>query len=124
MSLLVHVDVGHRPELNTDALWQIVQNGLGDRHEIVKQGRWYQVPNVIVKRSDTDGAAIQILQQRLRHRTVPRVYAVAPSVAKRPSTPYGMRQQITRSQPLVDEVVAFLRGCSALHDQPDVASDP
>jgi len=124
MSLRVHVDVGHRPELNTDELWHIVQNGLGDRHEIVKQGRWYQVPNVIVKRSDTDGAAIQILQQRLRHRTVLRVYAVAPSVAKRPSTPYGMRQQITRSQPLVDEVVAFLRGCSALHDQPDVASDP
>ena len=124
MSLRVHIDVGHRPELSTDELWQIVQNGLGDQHEIVKQGRWYQVPNVIVKRSDSDGAAIQILQQRLRHRTVLRVYAVAPSVAKRPSTPYGMRQQIARSQPLVDEVVAFLRGASALHDQPNVAGDP
>ena len=59
MPLRVHVDVGHRPELNTDELWQIVQNGLGDQHEIVKQGHWYQVPNVIVKRSDSDGAAIQ-----------------------------------------------------------------
>ena len=124
MSLRVHVDVGRRPELNTDELWQIVQDGLGKRYEIVKQGRWFQVPNVIVKHSDSDGAAIQILQQRLRHRTVLRVYAVAPSVAKRPSTPVGMRQQITRSQPLVDEVVAFLRDCSTLHDQPTVAGDP
>lgn len=123
MPLRVHVDVGHRRELNTDELWQIVQDGLGDQHEIVKQGHWYQVPDVIVKRSDSDGAAIQILQQRLRHRTVLRVYGVAPSVAKRPSTPYGMRQQIARSQPSVDEVVAFLRGCSALHDQPNVAGD-
>ena len=108
MPLRIDIDVGYRPELTADSLLLIVREGLGDRYEIVKPGR-LQVPDVIVKRSDTDGAALQIMQQRLRHRTRVRVYAIAPSISKRRSTPLGITRQLKGSQPLVDEVVTFLR---------------
>lgn len=113
MPLRVNVDVGYRPELTSDELLRIVQNGLGDKYEIIEPGRW-QVPDVIVKHSDRDGAAVQILRQRLRHRTRLRVYGIAPSIGQRKWTPYGIAWQAQHSQPLVDEVVTFLRGCSAL----------
>jgi hypothetical protein len=111
MPLRVDIDIGRRPDLNADALLPIFRQGLD--YEVLKPGR-FQVPDVIVKRSDSDGAAIQILQQRLRHRTRLRVYPIAPSISKRRGTPLGIARQMRRSQPLVDEVVAFIRSSDAL----------
>ena len=113
MALTVSVDVGHRPTLDADDLLAIVRQGLGDRYEVYKPGR-FQVPDVMVKRSDDDGAAIQILQQRFRKRTRLRVYGIAPSISRRPWRPLGLAQQVKRTQPLVDEVVCFLRASTNL----------
>jgi hypothetical protein len=113
MPLTVNVDVGHRPSLRADELLAIVRRGLGDRYQVYKPGR-FQVPDVMVKRSDSDGAAIQILQQRLRKRTRLRVYGLAPSIASRPWKPVGLARQVKDTQPLVDEVVGFLEASEDL----------
>jgi hypothetical protein len=113
MPLTVKIDVGHRPTLRADELLAIVRKGLGDRYEVYKSGR-FQVPDVMVKRSDSDGAAIQILQHRLRKRTRLRVYGLAPSIARRPWKPVGLARQVKHTQPLVDEVVGVLEASESL----------
>lgn len=107
MPLRVNVDVGHRPKLKAGELLEIVREGMGDRYEVYAPGRW-QVPDVMVKRSDSEGVAIQILQKRLRKRTRLRVYGLAPSVARRGATPYGLMAQERETRPLLEEVVEFL----------------
>lgn len=114
MPLHVHVDIGHRPDLKQDELVAILRQGLGDRYEILAPGR-LQVPDAIVKRSDSDGAAVQILQQRLRKRTRLRVYGLAPSIAFRASTPAALARQTKETKPLVGEVVSLLETDSRLH---------
>lgn len=108
MAIHTHLDIGHRPELDSKSLLAIVQAGLGDKYEIYAPGR-LQVPDVVVKRSDSDGVAIQILQQRLRKRTRLRVYALAPSIGQRAWKPVGIVRQTRELQPLVDEVLEVLR---------------
>ena len=108
MALRQHVDIGHRPNLDVDELLSILQEGLDDGLKIYKPGR-FQVPDVIVKRSDSEGAAIQIVQQRLRKRTRLRVYGLAPSVAQRGWTPRGLRRQARETKPLVEQVAKLLR---------------
>lgn len=107
MPLRVHVELGYRPNFGVDELLEIVQAGLGDRYEVHKSGR-FQVWDVMVEQSAEVGAAIQIVQGRLRKRTRLRVYGLAPSVAMRGSTPLGLQQQERRTRSLVEEVVRFL----------------
>ena len=92
MPLSVLVDLGHRPELDDDGLLAIVRDGLGDRYEVYDPGR-FQVPDVMVKRSDEEGLAIQLLQQRWRKRTRLRVYGLAPSIASRPWRPADLARR-------------------------------
>lgn len=108
MPLRVHVELGYRPNFGVDELLEIVQAGLGDRYEVHKSGR-FQVWDVMVEQSAEVGAAIQIVQGRLRKRTRLRVYGLAPSVAMRGSTPLGLQQQERRTRSLVEEVVRFLQ---------------
>lgn len=107
MPLRVHIDLGYQPDLSEDKLFEIVQAGLGDRYKVRRSGR-FQVWDVMVEQSAEVGAAIQIVQGRLRKRTRLRVYGLAPSVALRGSTPLGLQQQEQQTRPLVDEVVRFL----------------
>ena len=108
VALHTHLDVGHRPELDTEHLLAIVRGRMADDYEVYAPGR-LQVPDVIVKRSDREGVAIQILQQRLRKRTRLRVYALAPAISQRAWKPVGIFRQSRELQPLVDEVVELLR---------------
>jgi hypothetical protein len=108
MPLRIHVDIGHRPDLDADELLAILRERLGDGLEVYKPGR-FQVPDVIVKRSESEGAAVQIVQQRLRKRTRLRVYGLAPSVAQRGFTPVGLERQAEETRALVDLVVETLR---------------
>jgi len=107
MAIQVHVDVGHGPDLKQDGLVEILRERFGDRYEVLAPGR-LQVPDAIVKRSDSDGAAVQILQQRLRKRTRLRVYGLAPSIASRAASPLALARQMKATKPLVEEVVDFL----------------
>lgn len=107
MSLRVTIDVGYRPELDADELLAIVKNGLGMRYDVHGSGR-FQVWDVMVEESPEIGAAIQILQGRIRKRTRLRVYGLAPSIALRGVTPVGLKLQGQRSRSLVQEVVRFL----------------
>jgi hypothetical protein len=107
LALRVLIDLDYQPDLDAAELLAIAGEGLGDRYEVYEAGR-FQVPDVMVKCSDTEGVAIQILQGRLRKRTRLRVYPLAPSIAQRAWTPYGLREQVGRSQPLLGEVVRFL----------------
>lgn len=118
MPLRVHVDVGYRPDLGPDELLAIMRDGLGDRFEVYKAGR-FQVPDVMVKRSESDGVAVQILQQRHRKRTRLRVFPLAPSIAQRAWTPAEITRQATAPQPLVDEVLLFLQQSPALRNLDD-----
>jgi hypothetical protein len=113
MPRTVNIDIGHRPTLNANELLAIVREGFGDGYDVYKPG-WYQVPDVMVKRSDREGAAIQILQQRLRKRTRLRVYGLAPSIAVRPWVPDGLARQVKMTKPLVEEVVRFLKESESL----------
>ena len=107
MPLRVHIDLGYQPDFGEDQLLEIVQAGLGDRYKVHGSGR-FQVWDVMVEQSAEVGAAIQIVQGRLRKRTRLRVYGLAPSVARRGSTPLGLQRQDQQTRPLVDEVVRFL----------------
>ncbi len=107
MPLRVSIDLGYRPDLGADELLAIVRQGLGERYGVHGSGR-FQVWDVMVEESPEVGAAIQILQGRLRKRTRLRVYGLAPSIALRGATPIGLKQQGQRSRPLVKEVVRFL----------------
>ena len=111
--LRVSIDLGYRPELKAPELLEIVRGELGDRYEVYDPGRW-QVPDVMVKRSEDEGVAIQLLQRRLRRRTRLRVYGLRPSIARRGGTPVGLAAQERDTQPLLDEVVRALRGCERL----------
>lgn len=79
------------------------------------------VPDVMVKRSDVEGAAVQILQQRLRKRTRLRVYGLAPSAAKRGWTPIGLAMQAKKTKPLVEEVATVLGSSDELRRQEPAA---
>lgn len=103
----VNVDLGYRPDLDAGRLRAILEHGFGDRYEVYDPGR-FQVPDVMVKRSDSEGAAVQIVQRRLRKRTRLRVFALAPSIARREWRPAGMAQQKGELEPLVTEVARFL----------------
>jgi len=107
MSMQVNVDLGHRPDIGAEQLLAVLREGLGDRYEIEAPGR-LQVPDAIVKRSDREGAAVQILQQRLRKRTRLRVYGLAPSIARRAWSPLALARQTKALGPLVEEVAGFL----------------
>lgn len=107
MPLRKHVDVGWRPNLDVAELLTALREEFGDRYEVYEPGR-FQVPDVMVKRSDSDGAAVQLLQGRLRKRTRIRIYPLAPSIAQREWKPVGMARQRGELMPLVDEVVAFV----------------
>lgn len=113
MPLFVTIDLGHRPELKAPELLEIVRGELGDRYEVYDPGRW-QVPDVMVKRSEDEGVAVQLLQQRLRKRTRLRVYGLRPSIARRGATPVGLAVQERETRPLLDEVLEALRGCERL----------
>lgn len=113
MPLRVSIDLGYRPDLDADELLQIVRAGLGGRYDVHRGGR-LQVWDVMVEQSPEVGAAIQILQGRLRKRTRLRVYGLAPSVALRGSTPLGLQRQERRTRPLVEEVVRFLEHSDGL----------
>lgn len=115
MPLWVHVDVDYRPDLGPDELLAIMRDGLGDKFEVYKPGR-FQVPDVMVKRSESDGVAVKIRQQRHRKRTRLRVYPMAPSIALRPWRPVGLARQASEPQPLVDEVVLFLEESPSLRN--------
>ena len=104
--------IGHRPDLDADDLLSILQERLGE-FEVYKPGR-FQVPDVMVRRSESEGAAVQIVQQRLRKRTKLRVYALAPSGAQRGWTPYGLRKQAEVMRPLVERVVEALKADARL----------
>ena len=107
MAARVSIDLGYRPELGADELLGIVKRGLGKRHNVHGSGR-FQVWDVMVEESPDVGAAIQILQGRIRKRTRLRVYGLAPSIALRGATPVGLKRQEQRSRPLVEEVVRFI----------------
>lgn len=107
MPLRVYVDLGYQPDFGVDELLEIVEAGLGDRYEVHKSGR-FQVWDVMVEQSAEVGAAIQIVQGRLRKRTRLRVYGLAPSLALRGATPLGLQRQEQHTRPLVEEVVRFL----------------
>ena len=108
MPLNTHIDVGHRPDLDADALLTVLREGFGERFDVYEPGR-FQVPDVIVKRSDSEGAAVQVIQQRLRKRTRLRIYPLAPSIARRASNPVTFAAQHKQLQPLAEEVVDLLR---------------
>lgn len=108
MALRLYVDIGDRPDLNTDQLLAILKERLGDELDVYKPGR-FQAPDVMVKRSDSEGVAIQIVRQRLRRRTRLRVYGLAPSVAQRGWTPRGLQRQARETKPLVERVAELLR---------------
>ncbi len=112
----VFVEVAHRPQLDADLLVLVLKEGLGDRYEISKTGR-LTVPDVIVKASDRDGAAVQILRKRLRKRTTLKVYGLAPSAAQRAWTPVGLVVQAQRNKGLVEEVAEVLKKSELLRSQ-------
>lgn len=112
--LHVHIDIGYRPQLGADELLAVLRDGFGDRYEVYEAGR-LQVPDVMVRRSEREGVAIQILQQRLRRRTRLRVYGLAPSIAQRGWTPLGIAQQARENKTLVEEVARFLEQSDRLH---------
>lgn len=113
MPLRVTIDLGYRPDLKAPELLEIVRGELGDRYEVYDPGRW-QVPDVMVKRSEAEGVAVQLLQGRLRKRTRLRVYGLSPSVAQRAGTPVGMARQEREARPMLEEVVDALRACQRL----------
>lgn len=116
----VTIDLGHRPDLTPEELIAVLQGGLGEGCEISKTGR-LTVPDVMVKRSDVEGAAVQILQQRRRKRTRLRVYGLAPSVARRGWTPIGLVMQAKRTKPLVERVASILGSSEELRRQEPAA---
>lgn len=107
------IDIGHRPDLKAEDLLEVLNDGIGDSCEVYKTGR-LMVPDVMVKRSDLIGAAVQILQKRLRKRTFLRVYGIAPSWAQRGWTPIGLIRQARRTKPLVEEVASVLESSEKL----------
>ena len=118
MPLNVKIDLGYRPDLSGEALLEVVRAGLGDRYEVYDPGS-FQVPDVMVKRSESEGVAIQILQHRLRKHTKLRVYGLSPSIAQRGFTPYGLVAQANETRPLLEDVLEFLRSSPEL--QPSAA---
>jgi len=113
MPLRVTVDLGERPPLGADELLRVAEAGLGDRYRVHESGR-FQVWDVMVEQSPEVGAAIQILQGRFRKGARLRVYGLAPSVALRGATPFGLKRQEERTRPLVEEVAGFLERCDEL----------
>lgn len=122
MPLRETIDLGYRPELDADALLTLVEDGLGKRYAVHGSGR-FQVWDAMVEESPEIGAAIQILQGRLRKRTRLRVYGLAPSVALRGVTPVGLKLQEERSRSLVKEVVCFLERSEALTEPANDVAD-
>lgn len=116
MPLSVKIDLGRRPKLSAHELLEIVREGLGDRYEVYAPGR-FQAPDVMVKQSDDVGVAIQVLEPWFRKTQRLRVYGLAPSIAHRGSTPIGLQMQKRRSEPLLEEVVAFLRGSDLIGER-------
>ncbi len=108
MPLRISIDLGHRPEFGPDELLAIVERGFGESYDVHRSGR-FQVWDVMVEESPEVGAAIQIVQRRLRKRTLLRVYGLAPSIALRGATPVGLQQQEQRTRPLVEEVAGYLK---------------
>lgn len=104
----VKIDIGHQPGLKAEEIVEVLNDQLDEGCEVYKTGR-LMVPDVMVKRSDRDGAAVQILQKRLRKKTVLKVYGLAPSVAQRGWTPAGLVLQAQRNKPLVELVANTIK---------------
>ena len=114
-ALWVNVDVERAGRLSGEELLEVVRGGLGERYEVYAPGRW-QVPDVMVKRSDAVGVAIQILRRRRHGRIRLRCAVMAPKVALRGATPLGRAMEVEQGAGLLDEVVAFLREEARLGD--------
>lgn len=115
------IELAHCPELSADTLVRVLEDGLGDRYEVYKAGR-LSVPDVIVKLSASNGAAVQILQKRLRKRTTLKVYGMAPSVAQRAWTPIGLLRQAQNTKQIVDEVAEVLKNSQSLPPEPNIVA--
>lgn len=109
----VKIDIGHRPGLKAEEIVEVLKDQLDEGCEVYKTGR-LMVPDVMVKQSDRDGAAVQILQKRLRKKTVLKVYGLAPSATQRGWTPAGLVLQAQRTKPLVEYVAGILESSDRL----------
>ena len=113
--LWVNVDVEREGRLPAEELLEVVRGGLGEHYEVYDPGRW-QVPDVMVKRSDAVGVAIQILRRRHHGRIRLRCAVMAPKVVLRGATPISRTMEVQQGSGLLDEVVAFLREDARLGD--------
>ncbi len=112
MSLWINVDIADGPDLPARLLAAATRD-LGDRWEVAKAPR-LMVPDVIVKPTEHDAVALQVLRRRHHGRRRVRVFGVSPPGRLGFASPLSAvqyEQMLERAGPVVEEIAEWLRHC-------------